>query len=514
MMKKVLKRFVLPVVLVSICLMAAALPQPTFGGGVPPSVTGKNQLVQALNAAYVRVLASGKWREYTAPYFPRGASNISDCYPWTEKAPFPATPVGVLKTILDTKQIRVGVYPESDPPVGTASDFSPKSKLIIADMLDELAKAYGLPPGSIKRVDVMVSPPGGSSLFTKLNNGDFDITDLTSSLGGATKAWPYQTEEQMRRYVARFTCTIAGGGQWLQVKEDSPYHTFEDVQSDLTTTLCAGSNSGQFSEAYFPGHTLDIQLDDANVCGQGVLNGVYTAYAYNGPTPVFPGLRSIDTLIYTGVSFWVAGDSDQDLDGIPDYTDNCPLNYNPDQADADGDEIGDVCDNCPATPNGPKAGSCTQGDIEKAGTPCTSNSDCGSDGFCSRNQEDTNRDGSGDACGPIAHIDIQPSTLNTDSKDQDAVVTIKVSPPAGYTADAIIPESVMIADIGGNTTNIAPLKWKIENGKSLQLKYNRSEILNVLRSYQLTGSVEMTITGRLTDNKLFIGSDRVTVKGK
>jgi hypothetical protein len=72
----------------------------------------------------------------------------------------------------------------------------------------------------------------------------------------------------------------------------------------------------------------------------------------------------------------------------------------------------------------------------------------------------------------------------------------------------------MIADIGGNTTNIAPLKWKIENGKSLQLKYNRSEILNVLRSYQLTGSVEMTITGRLTDNKLFIGSDRVTVKTK
>jgi hypothetical protein len=36
--------------------------------------------------------------------------------------------------------------------------------------------------------------------------------------------------------------------------------------------------------------------------------------------------------------------ADADLDGIPDLSDNCPFNFNPDQADFDLDGIGDTCD--------------------------------------------------------------------------------------------------------------------------------------------------------------------------
>ncbi|MFH1530490.1 MAG: MopE-related protein [Pseudomonadota bacterium] len=38
------------------------------------------------------------------------------------------------------------------------------------------------------------------------------------------------------------------------------------------------------------------------------------------------------------------GDGDVDDDLVPDIVDNCPDDYNPDQADLDGDDIGDVCD--------------------------------------------------------------------------------------------------------------------------------------------------------------------------
>ena len=41
-------------------------------------------------------------------------------------------------------------------------------------------------------------------------------------------------------------------------------------------------------------------------------------------------------------------DPDSDADGVRDFTDNCPLAANPDQADEDEDGIGDVCDD--ATP--------------------------------------------------------------------------------------------------------------------------------------------------------------------
>ena len=54
--------------------------------------------------------------------------------------------------------------------------------------------------------------------------------------------------------------------------------------------------------------------------------------------------------------------SDQDGDGVPDATDNCPLVANPDQVDNNNDHIGDACDddddgitndvdNCPNTAN-------------------------------------------------------------------------------------------------------------------------------------------------------------------
>jgi hypothetical protein len=75
------------------------------------------------------------------------------------------------------------------------------------------------------------------------------------------------------------------------------------------------------------------------------------------------GLASIVALETTDELGCFVGD-DADCDGIADKSDNCPIDYNPDQSDLDIDGIGDACDpdddddtvgdavdNCPEVPN-------------------------------------------------------------------------------------------------------------------------------------------------------------------
>ncbi|MFT4250456.1 MAG: thrombospondin type 3 repeat-containing protein [Candidatus Woesearchaeota archaeon] len=58
------------------------------------------------------------------------------------------------------------------------------------------------------------------------------------------------------------------------------------------------------------------------------------SYPYIGSSRQKTCAISIDGRLY----------DDTDCDGIPDYRDNCPLVYNPDQTDTDGDGVGDACD--------------------------------------------------------------------------------------------------------------------------------------------------------------------------
>ena len=68
--------------------------------------------------------------------------------------------------------------------------------------------------------------------------------------------------------------------------------------------------------------------------------------------------------------------------------------------DRDEDVALNRLDNCPGTPNAAGGGTCTLGDSNLLGTPCTLSAECGSGGFCSTNQEDSNSNGVGDACEP------------------------------------------------------------------------------------------------------------------
>ena len=132
--------------------------------------------------------------------------------------------------------------------------------------------------------------------------------------------------------------------------------------------------------------------------------------------------RVLDTTVDIG-AFELRLDADND--GVPDTTDNCPQDSNPNQADGDGDGIGDVCDpnpndgptgdvdgdgvlnnadNCPTTPNADQTN--TDGDAE--GDACDADDD--NDGVpdtadncpLTSNSDQANHDGDaqGDVCDP------------------------------------------------------------------------------------------------------------------
>ncbi len=60
---------------------------------------------------------------------------------------------------------------------------------------------------------------------------------------------------------------------------------------------------------------------------------------------------------------------DEDEDGVPDLTDNCPVTPNSDQADSDGDEVGDACDQCPDDSNKSNPGVCGCGEPDTDSEP-------------------------------------------------------------------------------------------------------------------------------------------------
>jgi hypothetical protein len=111
-----------------------------------------------------------------------------------------------------------------------------------------------------------------------------------------------------------------------------------------------------------------------------------------------------------GKAFWwlmamALSPMDSDGDGIADLTDNCPTDYNPNQADADKDSVGDVCDVCPGYSDNIDG----DGDGLPDGCdncPATWNPD----------QADTDQDGQGDACencciGYVGNVDCTTDQL-------------------------------------------------------------------------------------------------------
>ncbi len=97
---------------------------------------------------------------------------------------------------------------------------------------------------------------------------------------------------------------------------------------------------------------------------------------------------------------FVDPNADDDGDGDKNGADNCPQRSNADQLDADKDKVGDACDNCPQIANADQSpAACTNnnsnGDDDGDGVP---NGTDNCPGLMSTSLTDTDKDGRGDAC--------------------------------------------------------------------------------------------------------------------
>ena len=320
-MKNKIRNHFVSLLALLICFISTVLFMPVIAGGEENPGQGKDQLVDALDAAFVRVLDSGQWRSIvnSDPAASPFIVNIGDCYPRIEDDgdeiyPFPQNPVGLLAEILDSKQIRVGDYDVNDPFVpGTFHIFDTVNTALLRAIIDELGNGYGIPPspdpGAIDIVPVYLWPPSSALMFAGLNNGDFDIVGFNAALGATVSVGGV---EKRRRDVARFTCTIFGTPWYIHVKDSSSYQTMDDVLADTTADLCVGQLSSRLSEDYFKNaQSIDKQFteDDLVVCSEGVSDETYDAYLHFDPVPYLPDLRSIPMGIVSGIPIWVAGDN-------------------------------------------------------------------------------------------------------------------------------------------------------------------------------------------------------------
>ena len=317
-MKKCMYHSLLSIVVaLVICSSAVITPMASLAAEEEYPGQGKDQLVDALDAAIARVLDSGRWREIinSDPVAAPLIVNIGDCYPRItdgddEIYPFPENPTGLLADILSAKEIRMGTFDVVTTP-GTFHVFDKVNPALMRAIIDELGKGYGIPPspdpGAIQIVPVFLSVPSSSLVFTGLNKGDFDITDFLGALGATASV---DGVEQRRRKLARFTCTVFGTPWYLHVKNTSTYQTFDDVLADTSADLCVGQLSARLSEDYFKNArsiTQKFTTDDLTECSQGVSDGTYDAYLHFDPVPALPDLRTIDMQIVSGIPIWVAG---------------------------------------------------------------------------------------------------------------------------------------------------------------------------------------------------------------
>ncbi len=304
-----------------------------------PESAGREQLVKAFDAAWVRYVDSGQYHAdiaaFTLAGVPGGPAipateymvNQSDCLPQPENVGFPDNPKGLLKTVLDTGTIRRGVAFGFSPfPGASTSDyFSPLNDAMAAGIIGEIEAHYGV---SITIQDVPIGVPFNttSALLNGVFNNPFvpgappddpvpvHFIEQFNALGG-------ETEGARRRDTRRFTCVMSSAGQFIHLAPavSAGIDSLADLRAatiaNPALNICTGPLSTQTVRSYLPEAAANNQIQTENVadlagCATRVQNGLSQVYINSMPRlPNFAGGqfdKTVDAKIVAGTPYWVA----------------------------------------------------------------------------------------------------------------------------------------------------------------------------------------------------------------
>ena len=289
---------------------------------------GREQLIRAFDAAWIRIISNGTYEKIlaTEPESSPGAAagyivRMADCLPQPELAAWPEEPVGMFKDILETGTIRQLTQGVPETPANTSWYFSGVSQKFQDAVLKLIGEQYGVE----LKVETVVLAPGRLPATSILIDNKIDFISQLNATGG-------NTQGMRRRTTRRFSCTMSASSQFIHIPDDSAL--VEDIKSlnDLMmrpeVKICAGPLTTQTAQAYMPEHTVKTKyINDLTGCDKAVKKGDLDVIVNPLPDLGIAGIdgyTSVHTLLVAGTPLWVAKEGIEcDDDGNPRTEDEC-----------------------------------------------------------------------------------------------------------------------------------------------------------------------------------------------
>ena len=250
--------------------------------------TGQQQLVDILNAAFVRIVADGTFRSILVQNNVEDIilQQISDCAPFPSAIPFPA--VDDLKCralkIITNEEITFGLNGFEFTTNRTGIDITGTVDAPLFDLRDELIARINDNYDIDLTVNVYLITPFDDRTAL-LNDGTVDLLDPVQSLGNIDEDGTYLRSNRL------FSCSIFAGSQFYLVRADSTLDTFQDlIDAGSSISICGSVIFSTITEAYLPDAQYSqlppppITGGDIATCIPGVANGIFDVYASLFPT--------------------------------------------------------------------------------------------------------------------------------------------------------------------------------------------------------------------------------------